>query len=130
MASNDPKDIDNYISGFPEAIQEKLNAIRRTIKLAVPEAQEVMSYGMPAYKYHGMLVYFAAHQNHIGLYPYPSAMAKYEAELANYKTSKSTIQFPLNHDLPIDLIGKIVLFRVQENEAKAMAKEAAKKAKK
>ena len=130
MASNNPKDIDRYIADFPEGIQEKLAAIRRTIKLAAPGAHEVMSYGMPAYKYHGMLVYFAAHKNHIGLYPYPSAMAKYEKELIEYKTSKSTIQFPLDHDLPIKLIDNIVRFRVRENEAKAMAKAAAKKAKK
>ena len=110
-----PESVDEYISGYPAEIQKKLNDIRRVIKEAVPMAVEKISYGMPAYTYKGMLLYFAVHTNHIGLYPYPSAMEAFRKEIAVYKTSKSTIQFPNGKPLPLELIHEIVVFRVGEN---------------
>jgi uncharacterized protein YdhG (YjbR/CyaY superfamily) len=73
---------------------------------------------MPAYKYKGMLVYFAGYKNHIGLYPTASGVKVFEKELAKYKTSKGAIQFPLDKSLPLPLIKKIIKYRVKENEKK------------
>ena len=109
------KDVDEYISMFPDKIQELLNKVRSTIKEAAPEAEEVISYQMPAYKYHGMLIYFAAFKNHIGLYPMVSAINKFKEELSVYKGAKGSVQFPHNKPLPLALISKIVKFRVSEN---------------
>ena len=117
-----PKDTDQYISGFPLEIQGKLEELRATIKKAAPLAEEVISYGMPAYKLDGMLVYFAAYAKHIGLYPTPSGMESFEKELASYKTGKGTAQFPLDKPLPLDLITKIVEYRMEENKQKAELK--------
>ena len=110
-----PKDIDEYISMFPDNIQELLKEIRATIKEAAPEAEEVISYQMPAYKFHGMLIYFAAFKNHIGLYPRVSGIETFKEELSVYKGAKGSVQFPLNKPLPLDLISRIVKFRVAEN---------------
>jgi len=110
-----PKDIDEYISMFPENIQELLKEMRATIKEAAPEAEEVISYQMPAYKFHGMLIYFAAFKNHIGLYPRASGIETFKEELSVYKGAKGSVQFPLNKPLPLDLISRIVKFRVAEN---------------
>jgi len=110
-----PKDIDEYISMFPDNIQELLKEIRATIKEAAPEAEEIISYQMPAYKFHGMLIYFAAFKNHIGLYPRVSGIETFKEELSVYKGAKGSVQFPLNKPLPLDLISRIVKFRVAEN---------------
>ena len=110
-----PKDIDEYISMFPENIQELLKEMRATIKEAAPEAEEIISYQMPAYKFHGMLIYFAAFKNHIGLYPRVSGIETFKEELSVYKGAKGSVQFPLNKPLPLDLISRIVKFRVAEN---------------
>lgn len=109
------KDVDEYISMFPDNIQELLKKVRSTIKEAAPEAEEVISYQIPAYKYHGMLIYFAAFKNHIGLYPMVSAINKFKEELSVYKGEKGSVQFPHNKPLPLALISKIVKFRVSEN---------------
>ena len=109
------KDIDEYISMFPDNIQELLKEIRATIKEAAPEAEEIISYQMPAYKFHGMLIYFAAFKNHIGLYPRVSGIETFKEELSVYKGAKGSVQFPLNKPLPLDLISRIVKFRVAEN---------------
>lgn len=108
-------DIDKYIKSFPEEIQQILEQLRNEIKKAAPDAEETFSYKMPAYKYFGMLVYFAAHKNHIGFYPAPSGIIKFKEELSVYKGAKGSVQFPLNNPLPLKLIAKIVTFRVQEN---------------
>jgi uncharacterized protein YdhG (YjbR/CyaY superfamily) len=115
--------VDEYIQRFPENIQILLDKLRKAITKSAPEAKEVISYGMPAYKFFGMLVYFAAHKNHIGFYPTASAIAKFKNELSDYKNSKGTVQFPLDKPLPTALVSKIVTFRVRENLEKAALKK-------
>ena len=110
-----PKDVDEYISIFPVKIQELLKEMRATIKESAPEAEEVISYQMPAYRFHGILIYFAAFKNHIGLYPTVSGIETFKDELSVYKGAKGSVQFPLNKPLPLDLIARIVKFRVTEN---------------
>jgi uncharacterized protein YdhG (YjbR/CyaY superfamily) len=114
--------VDEYINAQEEEVRAVLEEIRLTIKKGAPKAEEVISYGMPAYKQNGMLVYFAACKNHIGFYPTGSGVTEFEALLTNYKTSKGAIQFPLDKKLPIALIKKIVKFRVEQNKAKMLAK--------
>jgi uncharacterized protein YdhG (YjbR/CyaY superfamily) len=108
------KDIDTYIKTFPKEVQEKLNCIRSLLHQIVPEASEIISYGMPTFKLNGNLVHFAAYKNHIGLYPTPSAILKFEKELSIYNYSKGAVQFPIEKPLPVDLIEKMVRFRVAE----------------
>lgn len=110
--------VDQYIATFPLETQALLEQLRSTIKKTVPDAEEVISYKMPAYKLHGILVYFAGNKHHIGFYPTPSAIEKFKEELTAYKHSKGAIQFPINKPLPFDLIAKITAFRVQENVMK------------
>lgn len=109
------KDIDDYIAIQTPEVQILLNQMRQTIKKAAPEAEEVISYSMPAFKYHGMLVYFAAYKNHIGFYATPTGHSEFATELSVYKQGKGSVQFPLNKPLPLDLITKIVKFRAKEN---------------
>ncbi len=120
---NRAKTVDQYIKGAPAKTQVLLRAVRKVVKENAPKAEEVISYGMPAYKYHGMLLYFAAHTNHIGLYIMPSGTAAFKKELAKYKTHKATAQFPLDKPLPLGLIKKIEKFRVKENENKTKSKK-------
>ncbi|MGI8952696.1 MAG: DUF1801 domain-containing protein [Chitinophagaceae bacterium] len=110
-----PKNIDKYIAGFPKDIQNKLEEIRATIKKAAPEAAEIISYSIPAFKLNGILVYFAGYKNHIGFYPTSTGIKNFQDELSDYKTSKGAIQFPIDKPLPINLITKIVRFKVKEN---------------
>ncbi len=112
------KNIDAYIAAQPEYLRPLLEQLRQTIKKAAPGAEEAISYQMPAFKYHGMLVYFAGYKNHIGFYPVSSAITAFEKQLSKYKTSKGTVQFPIDRPLPLGLISKMVKFRVKENEAK------------
>lgn len=114
-----PQTIDAYIAGYPEEVQAILQQIRRTIHETAPEATEAISYGMPTFKLHGNLVHFAAFKNHIGFYPVPSGMAAFQEELAAYKQGKGSVQFPLDKPMPLDLIRRIVEFRVQESKGKA-----------
>ena len=117
------KDTDEYILQFPTEVQAKLQELRAVIKQTAPDAEETISYAMPAYKFKGILVYFAGHKNHIGFYPASSGIANFEKELSGYTTSKGTVQFPLNKPLPMDLIKMIVEFRVAENLQKAELKK-------
>jgi uncharacterized protein YdhG (YjbR/CyaY superfamily) len=117
------KDIDEYITASSEEVQEKLEQIRGTIKKAAPKAEEVISYQMPAFKLHKVLVYFAGFKNHIGFYPTASGIAAFEKDLAPYKWSKGAVQFPLDKPLPIKLITDIVKFRVKEDKVKALSKK-------
>ena len=117
-----PKDIDEYISSFPEETQKLLEQIRTTISDAAPEAVEVISYSMPAFKYNGVLVWFAAHKSHIGFYPRASGIEAFKKELSTYKKSKGAVQFPLDKPLPLELIKKIVKFRLAENLLKLKVK--------
>jgi uncharacterized protein YdhG (YjbR/CyaY superfamily) len=112
------KTIDEYIQTFPENIQAILEKMRQTIRKTAPESAETISYGMPAFKLHSILVYFAAAKNHIGFYPTASPIVAFKKELSSYKTSKGAIQFPLDRPIPYDLVEKIVKFRVKENSAK------------
>ena len=112
------QNIDEYINEFPEAIQQILETVRQTIKKAAPEAKEIISYQMPAFKFHRNLVYFGAFKNHIGFFPTANAIEVFKKDLASYKTSKGTIQFPLNKKIPLALIIKITKFRVKEESAR------------
>jgi uncharacterized protein YdhG (YjbR/CyaY superfamily) len=116
------KDVDAYISAQPEKVKAILEKIRKTIKDAAPDAEEVISYQMPAFRYHGMLVYFAAWKNHIGFYPVSSAISKFKKELSAYESAKGSVKFPLDKPMPFGLISKIVNFRVKENLEKASQK--------
>lgn len=107
--------IDEYIAYFPENVQKLLKKIRSIIKKAAPAAEEVISYAIPTFRLNGNLVHFAAYKNHIGFYPAPSALVAFKDELKAYSTSKGAIQFPLDKPLPVELLTKIVKFRVEEN---------------
>ncbi len=112
------RNIDEYIKTHPDHIQSMLEKLRQTIREAAPKATEVISYHMPAFKQNGILVYFAAHKNHIGFYPMASGIEAFKAELAPYKWSKGTVQFPLDEPIPLKLVKKIVTFRVKEQSKK------------
>ena len=114
MKSRVPEDIDDYIAGFPSKVQKILQRIRKTIRKAAPDAKEVISYRMPAFKLNRVLVYFAAYQNHISLYPAPRGASAFKKELAEYEGGKGTVQFPLDQPVPFDLITRIVKYRVDE----------------
>jgi uncharacterized protein YdhG (YjbR/CyaY superfamily) len=108
--------VDQYVAEFPEEIQPLLGQIRKIILRLAPEAEEGISYGMPAYRLNGKpLVYYAAYPRHIGLYATPSAHSVFADKLTGYKQGKGSVQFPLNLPIPFDLIEQIVLFRVNEN---------------
>lgn len=115
--------VNSYIASFPKETQVLLEQLRSLIKKAAPKAEEVISYQMPAYKYNGMLVYFAGYAKHIGFYPTGKGIEAFKDEITSYKTSKGTIQFPLNKKLPVTLITKIVKYRVKENETNAASKK-------
>jgi len=106
-------EIDAYIATFPSNVQKVLQEIRKIIQEAAPEAEEVISYKMPAYKQNGILVYFAGYKNHVGFYPTASGIEKFKDEFDNYKWSKGAVQFPLDQPLPVKLIQRIVKFRVK-----------------
>ena len=108
--------VQNYISTFPKDIQELLEQVRLIIKNTAPDAEESISYGMPAYKLNSKpLVYFAGYKKHIGLYATPSGHEAFAEELDKFKKGKGSVQFPVNEPLPLDLIERIVAFRKNEN---------------
>ena len=117
-----PQNIDEYINTFPKDIQQLLEQVRSTIKKAAPEAKEVISYSMPAFKLNGMLVWFAAYSKHIGFYPGASGIDAFKHELSAYKWAKGSVQFPNDKPMPLELITRIVQFRVAENLQKEMLK--------
>jgi uncharacterized protein YdhG (YjbR/CyaY superfamily) len=127
MAKTDFKNIDEYISTFPEKVRPVLEQIRETIKKAAPKAEEVISYQMPAFKYFGILVNFAAYKNHIGFYPTPSGIEAFKEELSSYEGAKGSVKFPIDKPLPLELIIRIVKFRMKENLERAEIKEKKKK---
>lgn len=120
--------IDEYIATFPADIQQLLQTIRETIQAAAPEAVEKISYQMPAFYLKGNLVYFAAYKSHIGFYPTPNGIEKFQEDLSKYKQGKGSVHFPLNEPLPLELITRIVTYRAAENLKKAMAKSRRKQA--
>ena len=119
---NKAKDIDSYIAQFSPDVQAILQMVRTTISSAAPEAKETISYLMPAFKLHGMLVYFAAWEKHIGLYPPISGDKSLEKTVARYAGPKGNLQFPLDEPIPYDLIKRIVKLRVKQDTSKAAAK--------
>jgi uncharacterized protein YdhG (YjbR/CyaY superfamily) len=117
-----PKDIDAYIAGFPPEVQAILQEVRMTIRKAAPQAKETINYQIPTFTLEGNLVHFAGFKKHIGFYPAPSGIEKFKDELAGYESAKGSVQFPLDQPIPYDLISRIVAFRVAENLEKAAAK--------
>ncbi|MGA2298789.1 MAG: DUF1801 domain-containing protein [FCB group bacterium] len=116
------KTIDEYIAAYPENVQKLLEQLRSIIKKTAPEAEEIISYNMPAFKLKGIIVYFAAHKEHIGFYALPTGNEAFKKELSQYKTGKGSVQFPFEKGIPVALVKKIVKFRVKENLEKAKAK--------
>ena len=110
-----PKDIDQYIAGFPVDVQKILEKIRITIRKAAPGAEETIKYQMPTFTLNGNLIHFAAFKKHIGLYPVPRGDESFKDELSGYDGEKSTARFPLDKPIPFDLISRIVKFRVKKN---------------
>ena len=114
--------IDKYIAGFPKETQKLLEQHRATIRKAAPEANETIKYAIPTFTLNGNLVHFAAFKNHIGFYPTPSGIETFRKELSVYEGAKGSVRFPVDKPLPLDLISKIVKFRVKENIEKAKVK--------
>ena len=117
-----PKNIDQYIAGFPQHVQRMLQQIRSVIHVAAPDAVEAIKYQIPTFVLHGNLVHFAALKNHIGFYPTPSGIDAFHNDLAKYRSTKGAVQFPIGEPLPLDLISKVTQFRVAENHKRAEAK--------
>ncbi len=107
--------IDDYIKMFPQDIQTILEMLRQTIREAAPEAEETISYQMPTFRLNGNLVHFAAYKKHIGFYPTPSGIEAFKEELSVYEGAKGSVKFPIEKELPLELISQIVKFRVKEN---------------
>jgi uncharacterized protein YdhG (YjbR/CyaY superfamily) len=122
MKKSPPKDIDEYIANFTEGIQAILQELRATFKESAPDAEEAISYQMPTFRLKGNLVHFAVYKNHIGFYPTPSGIEKFKKELSVYEGAKGSVKFPIDQPLPLELISKIVKFRVTENLERAKAK--------
>ena len=117
-----PEDIDSYLSKFPADVQVILEKVRATIRHAAPDAEETISYMMPAFRQHGILVYFAAWEKHIGMYPPISGNKTLERAIARYAGPKGNLQFPLDEPIPYDLIEKLVKLRVKQDSEKAAAR--------
>ena len=117
-----PKSVDDYLAAVPNDARKTLEKLRQVIKSAAPKATEVISYQMPAFKHHGMLVFYAAFKDHCSLFPGSSVMEAFKDDLKSYETSKGTIRFPINKPLPAALVKKLVKARVAENEKRAKAK--------
>jgi uncharacterized protein YdhG (YjbR/CyaY superfamily) len=115
--------IDEYIATFPEEIQKILKELRATIKAAAPKAEEKISYQMPTFALKGNLVHFAAYKGHIGFYPAPSGILAFQDELSIYESSKGAVRFLIDQPLPLELISRIVRYRVAENLKKAEGKK-------
>lgn len=116
------KSIDEYIATFPVEVQVLLEELRATIKAAAPEAEEKISYQMPTFFLTGNLVHFAAYRKHIGFYPSSSGIQAFKRELSVFKGAKGSVQFPLDRPLPLELVGRIVKYRVAENLKRAEEK--------
>ncbi|HET9744269.1 MAG TPA: DUF1801 domain-containing protein [Chitinophagaceae bacterium] len=119
--------VEEYIAAAEPEAKKALKDIRKTIKAAAPKAEEVISYQIPGYKYHGMLAFFAAWKNHISFYPAPWGTDSLKKEMSAFEGSKGTIKFPLDKPMPLALIKKMVKYRMKENEMKADLKNSLKK---
>ncbi|WP_338219217.1 iron chaperone [Algoriphagus sp. oki45] len=118
-----PQSVEEYLSWYQGPIREKLDQIRTLLKEVLPEAKEVISYHMPAYRTSEVLVYFAGAKNHLGFYPTNTPIVEFKKELEGYVTSKGAIQFPYNQPLPVDLIKEIAIFRLEEAKFRAERKK-------
>jgi uncharacterized protein YdhG (YjbR/CyaY superfamily) len=118
-----PKTIDEYIAGFPADVQEILQNVRRTIREAAPDAEEAIKYRLPTFTLNGNLVHFGAFKKHVGFYPTPTGIERFEKELSVYESSKGAVQFPFDKPIPFNLIREIVEFRVKENLKRAEARK-------
>ena len=127
MEQKGPKTIDEYIAGFPQDVQKRLEQVRRAIRAAAPDAQEAIKYTIPTFTLNGNLMSFAAYKSHLSLYPAPAGTQKFQRVLAPYKAAKSTVRFPLDKPLPLDLVHEIAKYRVKEHLASVKAKAKAKK---
>lgn len=114
-----PNNIEEYIRCFPPPVQQILQQVRETIRAAAPAATEAIAYAIPTFKLNGNLVHFAAFQNHLGFYATPTGHEAFAEELSKFKQGKGSVQFPLDQPMPLDLISRIVQFRVAQNLAKA-----------
>lgn len=114
---------DQFIATFPPEVQAILQQMRSLIQQAAPEATETFGYGVPGFALQGNLVYYSAFTNHVGFYPGAEAIEVFQQELAPYGTAKGTVRFPLDQPLPVDLIRRMVAFRVEKNLAQAAAKK-------
>ena len=123
MTSAKPNDIDEYLAKVPPEARATLEKLRKTIRAAAPQAVEVISYGMPMFKYHGMLAGFAAFKDHCSFFPGAAVIEAHREELKRYKTSKGTIRFPISKPLPAALVKKLVKARIKQNEAKVSRRE-------
>ena len=117
------KSIDEYHTSCPKNVSIILNELRKQIKKVAPDAEELISYNMPAFKQNGMLVFYAVHKEHIGFYPTSTPIKFFQKELSAFKTSKGAIQFPFGKPLPEKLITKIVKFKIKENQEKELARK-------
>ena len=109
--------IDEYIAKFPPTTAKILQQVRLTVRKAAPKAEETISYGMPAFRYKGrVIIYFAGYKNHIGIYATPSGHAAFQKELSGYKQGRGSVQFPLDQPMPLDLIKRMVQFRVKQQD--------------
>jgi uncharacterized protein YdhG (YjbR/CyaY superfamily) len=117
-----PTSVDEYIAGFSPEVQGVLHRIRQVVRKAAPEAQEVISYRMPALKQNDILVYFAAFKSHIGLYPPVTGDTSIQKAIAPYAGEKGNLRFPLDEPIPYDLIARITELRVKQDLAKAAVK--------
>jgi uncharacterized protein YdhG (YjbR/CyaY superfamily) len=122
MKGEPAKNIDEYIAAYPADVQELLQTMRTTIQQAAPDATEAITYAIPTFKLNGNLVHFGGYKSHIGFYPAPMGIEAFAAETAQYETGKGTLQFPIDKPLPLDLIERIVKFRVEKNLAKPKKK--------
>ncbi len=125
-----PTTIDEYIAEQSTSVRPIMKKLREIVNKNAPEAVELISYGMPAFKFHGILLYFAAFTNHYSLFAFPNAIIAFKEKLKGYELSKGTIKFPLNKPVPVRLITEIVKYKVNENLRKQLAKELAKARKK
>ncbi len=120
---NNYRTVDAYLNALPELQKLRLEVLRNMLKQWVPEAVEVISYNMPAFRYHGILIYMAAHTNHIGFYPASAtALARFRDRLKDLHTSKGTIRIGNGEEMPVELLREIILFRAAENAEKAISK--------
>jgi uncharacterized protein YdhG (YjbR/CyaY superfamily) len=117
------EDIDTYIGSFPVETQRILDQVRATIQKAAPQAKEKINYGIPTFTLNGNLVHFAGFKNHIGFYPTPSAIEAFRKELSFYEGAKGSVKFPVDKPMPLDLISRIVKFRVKESQDKTGSKK-------